>query len=101
MSWLSISVNISRFVKSDGLKKVMALILPNYLCKCWEKTTTTPRNRVTSFIIVDSLFSIAAANFLLELGQISFRNNAFIQEFYFDTNSSRMLELSVSLLVGK
>ena len=101
MPWLSIGVNISRFVKSDGLKKVMALILPNDLCKCWEKTTTTPRNRVTSFIIVDSLFSIAAANFLLELGQISFRNNAFIQEFYFDTNSSRMLELSVSLLVGK
>ena len=42
------------------------MILPHDLCKCWEKTTTTPRNRVTSFIIVDSLFSIAAANFLLE-----------------------------------
>ena len=30
-------------MKSDGLKKVMALTLPNDLCKCWEKTTTTPR----------------------------------------------------------
>lgn len=86
MPWPSIGVNFFRFVKSDGLKKVMALTLPNDLCKCWEKTTTTPRNRVTSFIIADSLFSIAAANFLLELSQISFRkNNAFIQEFYFDT----------------
>ena len=28
MPWLSIGVNISRFVMSDGLKKVMALILP-------------------------------------------------------------------------
>ena len=61
------------------------------------------QHRETEFHLssLTACFLPAAANFVPELGQICFRNNAFIKELYFEREIVQECKLSVFLLVGK
>ena len=82
-----------RFLKSDSLGKITALTLPNGLCMhMLEKTTL----KLTSFIIIDSLFTTCSGRFFTRTWSVLIGTMPFIQEFNFEVRkSSRMLELSV------
>ena len=82
-----------RFLKPDGLGKITALTLPNGLCMhMLEKTTL----KLTSFIIIDSLFTTCSGRFCTRTWSVLIGTMPFSQEFNFEVRkSSRMLELSV------